>query len=178
MTDDLRARLERYDAAARGTEIAFRLLAVRLRSRNELADRLRRRGIPSETIEELLAELVRRGVIDDARFAGAWVRGRLTLQPSGAVRLRQELRRKGVSREIIDQAVSSALSERGESELALALSVARNRAPRYRGLSHEAAYRRLGALLQRRGFPAGVIAKVLRSVVGREGNLQGVESET
>ncbi len=158
-------------------EVAHRLLAVRPRSRRELADLLGRRGIPSETVEELLEKLSQQGLIDDAKFAEVWVRGRLTLQPSGAVRLRQELLGKGVSREIIDRAIRSALAERGESELELALAVARSRAARHRGLPRVVQHRRLGALLQRRGFSAGVIAQVLRSIVTSEDHLQGADAE-
>ena len=62
------------------------------------------------------------------------------------------------------------------SELALALAVAGSRAARYRGLSREVVYRRLGALLQRRGFSAGVIAQVLRSVLASQDNFQGADA--
>lgn len=162
---DVRARLEAWDAAARGAEIAYRLLAIRLRSRGELMDRLRRRGIPGESVDALLSDFTRRGLIDDKRFAEAWVRGRLALRPSGKARLRQELLRKGISREIIDHAIAATMSEHGENEFALALTLARARARRFQGLPRETAYRRLGGLLQRRGFPAGVIARVLGEVV-------------
>lgn len=157
-------RLQAADTAVRGKEIAYRLLAVRMRSRRELADRLHRRGILHQTAEGLLDALEREGLIDDARFAAAWVRGRLALRPSGAARLRQELLRKGVSRDDIGRALGEMLSVRGEEELAL--TVASKRLPRYRGLPPKVAYRRLGGLLARRGFSAGVVAGVLRRVLG------------
>lgn len=134
-----------------------------MRSRSELADRLRRRGIPAEIVDELLVKLSQHGFIDDARFAQGWTRGRLTLQPSGALRLRHELRRKGVSPEIIDRTVAEVMEERGETELELALVVARDRSPRYSHLPRDVAIRRLHALLQRRGFSADVIARALRA---------------
>jgi len=114
-------------------------------------------------VNELLAELSRRGLIDDTKFAQAWVRGRQALRPSGAVRLRYELTRKGVSREIIDRAIAAVMEEQGNSELELAQAVARVRGDRYRGLPREVAGRRLGTYLQRRGFSADVIAKVLHT---------------
>jgi len=134
-----------------------------MRSRRELAERLQRRGIPAGTVNELLAELSRRGLIDDTKFAQAWVRGRQALRPSGAVRLRYELTRKGVSREIIDRAIAAVMEEQGSSELELAQAVARVRGDRYRGLPREVAGRRLATYLQRRGFSADVIAKVLHT---------------
>ena len=52
----------------------------------------------------------------------------------------------------------------GEEELALA--VAQGRMRRYRGLQPQVIYRRLGGMLQRRGFSSGVVARVLRQVLG------------
>jgi regulatory protein len=132
-----------------------------MRSRQELADRLRRNGVPAEIVDELLVKLSQQGFVDDARFAQAWARGRLTLQPSGAIRLRHELMRKGVSREIIDRTVGAVMEEQGNSELELAFAVLRDRGPRYSRLPRDVATRRLHALLQRRGFSADVIARVL-----------------
>lgn len=133
-----------------------------MRSRQELAEGLQRRGVPAEIVNDVLAEFAQRGLIDDVRFAEAWARGRLALQPSGALRLRHELMRKGVSREIIDRAVAAVMEQHGESELELAFAVARDRGPRYSRLARDVASRRLSALLQRRGFSADVIARVLR----------------
>ncbi|HET6781456.1 MAG TPA: regulatory protein RecX [bacterium] len=144
-------------------EIAYRLLAVRMRSRRELAERLQRRGIPDGIVNDLLAQLSQRGLIDDTKFAQAWVRGRQALRPSGAVRLRYELTRKGVSREIIDRAIAAVMEEQGDSEFEVARAVARDRGDRYRGLPRQVADRRLSAYLQRRGFSADVIARVLRT---------------
>ena len=144
-------------------EIAYRLLAVRMRSRRELAERLQRRGIPDGIVNDLLAQLSQRGLIDDTKFAQAWVRGRQAPRPSGAVRLRYELTRKGVSREIIDRAIAAVMEEQGDSEFEVARAVARDRGDRYRGLPRQVADRRLSAYLQRRGFSADVIARVLRT---------------
>lgn len=156
--------LRAFDAEARAVEMAYRLLAIRLRSRRELADRLRRRGTPPATVDRLLETLERDGLIDDARFAQAWVQGRLALRPSGPVCLRQELLKKGVSKDIIERVLAQALSEQNEEQLALELARARLR--RYQSLPREVVYRRLGGLLHRRGFSSDVVAGVLRQTVG------------
>lgn len=156
--DALRAGAE----LARATEAALRLLAIRLRSRHELDDRLRRRDIPEEARRRVLDRLTEAGLLDDLRFARSWIEGRLTMRPSGAVRLRAELRRAGVAPEVIAQALRE--SPAGADEHHLALEVARTRIRRYRSDPPEVAYRRLAGVLQRRGFSAGAIARALREV--------------
>lgn len=146
----------------RATEAALRLLAVRLRSRHELDDRLRRRDIPEEARRRVLDRLTEAGLLDDLRFARSWIQGRLAVRPSGPLRLRAELRRKGVAVEVIAQALREAPA--GADEHQLALAVARTRVRRYRGDPPEVAYRRLAGVLQRRGFSATAIARALREV--------------
>lgn len=158
--DALRARGE----GARAEEIAVRLLAVRMRTRRELAGRLRQRGISASTVEAILAKLEQAGFLDDRRFAEAWVRGRIAVHPSGAGRLRQELLGKGVAKDVIERTLKDTLTPSDERDLAL--HVARSRARQYRGYPPEVAFRRLAGVLQRRGFSSSVVTQVLREVLG------------
>ena len=56
----------------------------------------------------MLAKLVRDCFIDDARYAGAFVREKLRLNGWGEYKIRTALQRKGVSKERIDAALSQA----------------------------------------------------------------------
>lgn len=152
------------DAVTGARAFAARLLAIRPRSRHELLFRLEARHVPPAAVTELLAEFERDGLIDDARFARSWIDSRMAHRPSGAVRLRAELRRKGVDRHTIEDALKSRLGA-GE-EAAHALSVARALARRYRPLDHKTAYRRLAGALERRGFSTHVIVDTLAQVLG------------
>ena len=58
-------------AVAQG--ICLRLLTARSRSRAELADALRRRGIPEDIGEPVLDRLSEIGLVNDATFADAAV---------------------------------------------------------------------------------------------------------
>ncbi len=157
-------RLRARAAVARAAEQAYRLLSLRMRSRRELESRLRRYGYSEDIIGDVLGELERARLIDDERFAAAWVRGRMALRPSGAALLRRELFQKGVAREVVDRTVREALG--GQIEETLARTVAQARARTYQRLPYQVAYRRLAGLLQRRGFAPGVIAAVLRETLG------------
>lgn len=165
LDDDAWGRLRRSAQASEALSSALRLLAVRLRSRKEIEVRLGRRGYPSEVVASVVAQLEREGFLDDARFSEAWVSGRLALRPSGAARLRSELRQKGISGDVIERVVHAAVPQGAERTQAVAL--ARARATRYRGLPREVAMRRVAGVLQRRGFSSGAIVDALRKVFGR-----------
>ncbi|MDQ7819564.1 MAG: regulatory protein RecX [Armatimonadota bacterium] len=147
------------------SEAARRLLAVRPRSERELRERLLRRGLPDPTVSAVIGELRARGLVDDRRFADAWVRDRLALRPSGRVRLRYELATRGVARDVVEAVLAQALP--AGDELTLARHVASARLRRYRGLPAEVASRRLAGVLLRRGFATSIVARVLRDLFGR-----------
>lgn len=163
LSDAVLAALRTRADAALAAQIAYRLLATRLRSRRELVDRLRRHRVSAESIDAVMRELDRAGLIDDRRFAEAWVRSRIALRPSGTVRLRHELAAKGVSKDVVDRALGATLAH---DEGALALQLARARVHRYRGAPSDVAYRKLAGILHRRGFSSDVIYAVLRQVLG------------
>jgi regulatory protein len=142
--------------------IVWRLLQRRLRSRAEVERALRRRNIPPDAVVAVIADLRRNGWIDDARFARSWVQDRLALRPCGPRRLRAELRVRGVSADVAEEAITTLVPRAVEDDVAM--SQARARLVRLRGLPPEVARRRLAAWLQRRGFGGEIIARVLRTV--------------
>jgi len=97
-----------------------------------------------------LEDLQRAGLIEDRRFAAAVVRDQSDRRLAGDRAIRQALRAKGVSQEIVEEALSSA-----GDELARATELASRRAARMAGLPPEAAFRRLFGLLTRRGYGPG-----------------------
>lgn len=147
----------------RARELSLRLLTVRARTAAELTDRLRRQGVAEEDIAETLAALVRSGLVNDAAFARAWVAERTRTRCLARTALTRELRRRGVAGELASAAVAE-LDE--EAELARARAFAVARAPRLAGLPAPTAARRLTGLLARRGYPPGLIARVVTDVVG------------
>jgi len=80
-------------------------LSRRMRSDWELRDYLKRKDYAPEVIDKVMEWLGEYGYSDDKKFADAWVANRRLLKATSARRLRQELRQKRVSDEIIDQAL-------------------------------------------------------------------------
>ena len=102
---------------AEASTTARRFIAYRLRSEREVARRLSKK-FEAATIEATIAQMYRENLLDDMRFAQSFTDSRASSRPKSAVKIRQELQSKGVSREIAD-AVTADLSDY-ESALAAA----------------------------------------------------------
>jgi regulatory protein len=139
---------------------ALGLLAVRWRSRAEIERRLRLAGYQAEEIEPAIADLERAGLIEDVRFAREMVRDQSVRKLSGERAMRTALRQKGVAPEVVEAALEGAGDE-GER----ALRLASKGAARMGALAPEAAYRRLFALLMRRGYAPTVAREACRQAL-------------
>jgi regulatory protein len=158
---ELFERLSAADAGHRAYEAALLLLSYRPRAESELRQRLHRKGLPEQAIDEAVARLRRAGLVDDESFARAWTASRgQGASALGPQRLRAELRRKGVAADIVQQALEAETGEGGED--AAALDVALVRARTLRGVPYPEFRRRLGAFLQRRGFGYEAVNRALR----------------
>jgi regulatory protein len=141
-------RARKGKAAKSCHERALGLLAVRMRSRRELRDRLKRAGFASEEVDGVLERLERVGLIDDDRFADELAQHAAGVKRSGNRAIASALYAQGVPRETIDRVVARA----GEDEEARAEALASSRVGRLRGLPPTTAYQRLTSLLIRRGY--------------------------
>jgi len=152
------------EGAAR--EICLRMLSASPRTRAELADALRRNGIPDEAAEAVLGRFADVGLIDDEAFAQAWVQSRHAGRGLARRALAHELRRRGVADETVNDAVET-LDPAQEEETARAL-VAR-RLPSTRGADPARRMRRLVGMLARKGYPPGLAYRVVREALAEEG---------
>jgi regulatory protein len=98
-------------------DIAVRALASRARSTSEIRTLLIRRGANEEDIGSAISRLREHGYLDDERFAKAFVRSRIDNQGHGAGRVRRDLAKKRVSREIADKALASGYEPVNERDL-------------------------------------------------------------
>ncbi|MEO9138729.1 MAG: regulatory protein RecX [Jatrophihabitans sp.] len=153
------------EAAAR--TICLRLLDHRARSRSELAQALRKRGVPEQAATRVLDRFAEVGLINDAALAeavaGAQHRERGLARRAVAAKLRQ----RGFDDEIVGSAVSG-IEPAQERERALALVERRQRA--LAGFPVEVQTRRLVGLLARKGYPSGVAYAVVREVLAGGGH--------
>jgi regulatory protein len=153
------------DPAEYAREICLRQLAVRPRTRAELATALRRRGIDDEVASEVLGRYNDVGMIDDEAFARAWVTSRHHGKGLARRALAGELRRKGVDAEAVGGALEE-LDPATEEETARALVARRLRIERT--AAPDAVFRRLVGMLARKGYPAGLAIRVVKETLAAE----------
>jgi regulatory protein len=149
-------------------EICLRQLAVRPRTRLELATALRKRGVDDEIAAEILDRYDEVGIIDDAAFARAWVTSRHHGKGLARRALAGELRRKGVASEEVAEALDEVDSST-EEETARALVARRMRTES--ATAPEAAFRRLVGMLARKGYPAGLAIRVVKEALAERAEL-------
>ncbi len=124
-------------------------LAARARSKREIEQKLLQAGYRPCTVEMVLYKLEREHLLDDADFARQWVESRSN-HKLGRGRIAQELRRKGVSQEEAEEALSSIDDE---DQLSGAVALAEKAAARIKpGEDSRKAASRISAMLARRGY--------------------------
>lgn len=150
----LRAKDEREVAYQR----ALRFISHRSRSEAEVRQKLKHAQVKAEVIQSVLHRLRKAGLVDDLDFARSWVENRNTFRPRGRHLLTQELRRKGISEEIIQQVLD------GLDEEQLAYQAALKGSRRLKNLEWPEFRRKLYAHLARRGFSYEHISPVVERV--------------
>jgi len=132
------------------------MLARRRLTEAQLAAGLQRKGFDDETVAAALEACKRDGLLDDRLYAALYVEGRRA--PVGDARLVAELVKRGIDREAARERVHT--SETSEAQrAALAYERLRRTTP---ALSYPSAARKL----ERLGFPAALIYRVLRERAG------------
>ena len=157
---------QRGDPEAAALEICLRLLTAAPRTRAQLDQALRRRGIAQSAADAALDRLAGVGLIDDAAFARAWVDTRHRGRGLARRALTAELRQRGVNEGDVRAAVAD-LSPEQEAAAARRLVEAKLAATRGRPLATR--MRRLTGLLARKGYPAAMAYRVIREALEQEG---------
>ncbi len=150
-------QLDREERRVNAHEAALRLLDARPRSEHEMRTRLALRGFDPATIDHEIERLRNAGLLDDARFARAWVEDRKRVSPRGSAMLRYELLGRGIDPETAAAALD------GIDDLEFATRLALQRGRRYVDHGHAEFLARVGGFLRRRGFDYRVTSEALRA---------------
>jgi regulatory protein len=153
---------EERDPGEVAREICLRQLAVRPRTRVELASALRKKGISDEVAAEVLDRYDEVGLIDDAAFARAWVNSRHHGRGLARRALAGELRQRGVDSELVGAALEEV---DGETEAATAQALVDRKLRVMSSGSPDAVFRRLVGLLARKGYPPGLAVNVVKAAL-------------
>jgi regulatory protein len=155
MTDHVKSEFTGPDPdLERAMQYALRVLGYRARSEQEMRLKLQRKGFSARVTDRTLMELTRLQLLDDREFARGWVAARAGYGP---IRLRCELRQKGIAADLAEDTIAALRSE--DEDFATAWRLAR-KAQRGTAVRDRAALQRLRQMLLRRGFTGDVVTRV------------------
>jgi len=140
---------------------AFLLLKFRLRSEKELRERLKKKKFPFEIINQTLEFLRQKRFLDDDYFAQAWIDWRIK-KPFGLRRITEELRLKGIDREIINKKVGQLKAHYCEEEVVYKLAQAKIN--RLKNVPADKVKARAYAYLIRRGFSPETVFTIINKL--------------
>jgi len=148
-------RLKSTDQLHRSLNSALRYMSPRPRSEVEIRTRLSRHGFDTETIQKVLAELKKQGLVDDVAFAQFWRENRENFRPRSRRFMELELKQKGVDAEIIAEATIDVDDDQG------AYRAAQKKARSLSGLDYPSFRKRMESFLKRRGFDYELINRII-----------------
>ncbi len=148
-------------SAFRARAHAFLLLKYRQRSENEISERLKKKKFSEEAIKETVAFLREKKFIDDNVFARVWIKERLA-KFIGPRRLIQELKLKGIEKQVIENNLREAEESYSESDTVRELAV--NKFSRLKNIDPQVAKRRIYGYLVRRGFSPDAVSETLSQI--------------
>ena len=149
-------------------DAALRFLSFRRRTERQVREKLKKKEFDEKTIEATIDKLKEFDLINDLEFATSWVRDRLAFKPRGKRLLRQELWKKGIRKDIIDQVTEDLCKDEDKAALELVEKIKK----RYQNLEPKVARRRMFSLLLRRGFSYETVNQALQTVLVKGSSFQ------
>lgn len=149
----------------RATNLCLWHLGQGPRTRKQLLDAMKKKAVPEEMAESILAKLEDYNYVNDKSYAENFVYSRSTHHRKGASAIRYELMRKGVDAEVVSEALEVISAE---SEMENARTLVERKLRSSRGLDRNKRVNRLVGMLARKGYPAGVAFQVVREALDAE----------
>lgn len=168
LSDTITSRMKTSEELNLAEEAAIRLLSHRRRSEHEILIKLREKEFPPPAIEQVIANLRTRGLLDDLAFAKTYIHDRELKKPTGQRLLERELRLRGVPGELIEHALREALPESGQEAIAKKAAMQALRRHSLKRIPGDTAKQRqkIAQTLTRRGFPWEIVSKILKGLFG------------
>lgn len=150
--------------------IVLRRLTGAPQSRAQLAEALARRDVPEDVASRVLDRFTEVGLVDDQEYARILVRSRHAERGLSRRALAVELRRKGID----DETAATALAGvDDDDEEHAAREIVRRRLRSTAGLDRDVRVRRVYGVLGRKGYPGGLVARLVREELAAEGDVDG-----
>ena len=149
--------MTKEDEQIKVTNYALNLISYRKRSEMEILNALDKKGFNKEYITYTIDYLKENKYINDEDFAKSFIADKQNLNKYGPNKIKYELYKKGISKEIVELS----LIPDDELEYEMALELALKKIETYVDQDRNNIYRKLGGMLQRKGYSYDIIIRVL-----------------
>jgi regulatory protein len=139
-------------------EQAWRFLARREHSQNELRSKLLRKSLDSDIVEQIISDLIRKDYINDERFARLLIIDEVVLKSNGPLLIKNKLRSKGVQQEIFEPLIKELYPE--EKQLDNCKKLGEKKHQTLKKLDPPEQKKRLIRFLAQRGYTWDIIEKL------------------
>lgn len=151
--------------AASSYDVALNLLTARQYTARNLRRKLVQKGFAADDADAAIERLIGNGLLDDARYAAAFARGKLLGQGASKRRIRQQLYQRGIQGDVADAAIEAVIEDESIDLEAVVEKDARKKLASLGGLEPLIVRRRLYAHLARRGYDIDEINRVMKRVL-------------
>ena len=127
----------------------------------DIRDKLAKWGLTAVEARQVLDQLISQGFIDEARYARAFVNDRFNFNGWGRVKIAHQLRLKGISGELIGEAVNAIDEENYRQRL---IELLRAKWRTVKGREPRAAWAAMMRFAASRGFEADIAADCVKQV--------------
>ena len=149
------------DEHAKGVSRAYnyvcRLLTRRDYTVFQIRTKLKQKSYDTEVAEETIGKFVELGFLDDAAYVGKYVRSRISIKPRSQYLLGLELRKKGISKDLIE----TYFSEEPMDELEVARKLIASKTRRIKNTEPSKRREKAAYILRSRGFNIEIQRKIL-----------------
>ncbi|VAX25233.1 hypothetical protein MNBD_IGNAVI01-905 [hydrothermal vent metagenome] len=147
---------------------AYRYLGNRNHSSFELRVKLTKKEYQKLIIEKVIEDLRAKGYVNDQKFAESFVKNRIEKRKEGIVKINSELRKKGISNEIISDVINNFTDDPIHFQNALQLARKKHQSLIKKNLDFQKLKGRLFNFLKGKGYTTEIILKVLDTVLVNE----------
>ncbi|GAB4295098.1 MAG: hypothetical protein Kow0098_17160 [Ignavibacteriaceae bacterium] len=149
---------------------ALNLLARRLHSSGEIRTKLRSKGFEKHLVDSVVDQLSESNLIDDRRFARAFIDEKRRIRNWSINRIRKELYKRGIRQDIIKAILTDVETDDTEKEHAFNIAIRKYKLLSQRFTDQRKIRQKLIASLLAKGFDFAICKEVTDTILGEAEN--------
>ncbi|MCB5952284.1 recombination regulator RecX [Enterococcus sp. BWT-B8] len=158
ISDSIIAEIKKAGSYDVGLQLALNYLSYQMRTKKEIRDYLRDKEFEKSDREKIINQLVEMQLLDDYLYSESYVRTLMKTSDKGPQQIKQQLKKKGVEDEAIQQGLAAyTLSD----QLLTASKAAEKGMHRYRDKSFKDAVQKTKLYLIQRGFSKAIVEQAI-----------------